>query len=70
MLPYLPLRLKLRAEATVNKARLRQLNLLEEKTNQLLPKEIQLEALDLLVELLNSVIPALVEETNNEQDHE
>jgi hypothetical protein len=49
----------LRREASVTEARLRQLSLLEEKVKTQLPPEVEAKALELLVQLLIEVIPAL-----------
>jgi hypothetical protein len=53
----------------MNEVKPRQLKLLERKAQSLLPKEAETEVLDLLVQLLKSVIPALAGGSNDEQDH-
>lgn len=69
MLPYRPRPLKCQAEATVNEVKLRQLSLLETSRYQQLPKEVEAEALDLLVHLLIAVIPSIEEGGHDEQDN-
>jgi hypothetical protein len=59
----------LNAEASVNEARLRQRNLLDEGRRDPLPKKIEEHALELLVQLLVAVIPALEEGGRDEQNH-
>jgi len=56
-------------ERPVNEARLRQLSLLNAKPHKPIPKEIEAEALELLAQLLISIIPAIDGEKLDEQDH-
>lgn len=49
----------LKTEASVTEARLRQLSLLEEEVKTQLPPEVEAKALELLMQLLIEVIPAL-----------
>jgi hypothetical protein len=59
MVPYCRRVLRLTAEATVQETRLRQLSLLERSSNTSIPIEIEEKALELLVQMLISVIPAI-----------
>jgi hypothetical protein len=59
----------LSAEARVNEARLRQRSLLQEGSHEPLPKKIEEQALELLVQLLIAVIPAIEEGRRDEQNH-
>jgi hypothetical protein len=54
----------------VNEARLRQRSLLDEGSKQSLPKEIEEQTLELLVQLLITVIPAIQEGNRDEQNHQ
>lgn len=49
----------LRTEARVTEARLRQLSLLESEAKTQLPLEVEVRTLELIVQLLIEVIPAL-----------
>jgi hypothetical protein len=62
--------LKLQAEATMNEAKLRQRSLLEDADRKPLPQEIEAKALELLVQMLIAVIPAIDGGRRDEQDHE
>ena len=68
MLPYLRPVLTLRVEATVQEKKLRQLSLLERSSNTKIPKEIEAQALELLVQMLLSVVPAIEGGQVDEQD--
>jgi hypothetical protein len=57
-------------ERTVNEARLRQLSLLNAKSNKPIPKEIEAKAIELLAQLLISVISAIDGGKRDEQNHE
>jgi hypothetical protein len=57
-----------KGEAAVKEARLRQLSLLERRPETKIPQEAEAKALDLLVQLLISVIPAIEGGRGNEQD--
>lgn len=54
----------------MNEAKLRQRSLLEHAESTPLPQEIEAKALELLVQMLIAVIPAIDGEKRNEQDHE
>ena len=54
----------------MNEAKPRQRSLLEKNLDEELPKEITGKAVDLLVQLIAAVIPALGRGNNDEQDHE
>jgi hypothetical protein len=62
--------LRLNAEASVNEARLRQRSLLTEGLHEPLPKKVEEQALDLLVQLLIDVALAIEEGRGDEQDHQ
>ena len=49
----------LKAEATMREEKLRQLSLLERGSNTEIPREIEEKALDLLVQMLIAIIPAI-----------
>lgn len=53
----------------MNEAQLRQLSLLDEAPQKSLPKNIEEQVLDLLVQLLIGVLPALEEGSHDEQNH-
>jgi hypothetical protein len=53
----------------VNEARWRQRSLLDESLHEPLPKKVEEEAFELLVQLLIAVIPAIEEGRRDEQDH-
>jgi hypothetical protein len=53
----------------VNEARLWQLSLLDEGPQKSLPKDIEDQALELLVQLLIGLIPTLEEGSHDEQNH-
>jgi hypothetical protein len=53
----------------VKKARLQQLRLLDEGQQKSLPKDIEDQALELLVQLLISVIPALEEGSHDDKNN-
>jgi hypothetical protein len=53
----------------VIEARLRQRSLLPEEHSEPLTKEVEAKALELLVELLIALIPAIHGERADEQDH-
>lgn len=57
-----------KAEAAVKEAKLRQLSLLERRPETTIPQEIEAKALDLLVQLLRSLIPAIEGGRGDEQD--
>ena len=57
-----------KAEAAVKEAKLRQLSLLERRPETKIPQEIEARALDLLVQLLISLIPAIEGGRGDEQD--
>jgi hypothetical protein len=57
-----------KAEAAVKEAKLRQLSLLERRPETKIPEEIKAKALDLLVQLLIAVIPAVEGGRDDEQD--
>jgi len=57
-----------KAEAAVKEARLRQLSLLDRRPETKIPQEIEAKALDLLVQLLIAVIPAVEGGRDDEQD--
>jgi hypothetical protein len=52
----------------VKEARLRQLSLLDRRPETKIPQEIEAKALDLLVQLLIAVIPAVAGGRDDEQD--
>jgi len=52
----------------VKEAKLRQLSLLERRLETKIPQEIEAKALDLLVQLLIAVIPAVEGGRDDEQD--
>jgi hypothetical protein len=52
----------------VKEARLRQLSLLDRRPETKIPQEIETKALDLLVQLLIAVIPAIERGRDDEQD--
>ena len=54
----------------MNEARLRQRSLLDEGSHEPLPKKIEEQALELLVQLLIAVIPAIEEGSHDEQDQQ
>lgn len=54
----------------MNEARLRQLSLLNEKPYKQIPKEIEAEALELLAQLLISIISTIDGGKRDEQNHE
>jgi hypothetical protein len=58
----------LKAEASVNEARLRQRSFLDEGLYEPLPKKIEDQALALLVQLLLAVVPAIEEGSRDEQN--
>ena len=68
MLPYRRQVRTLKVEATVQEKRLRQLSLLERSSNTNIPKEIEAKALDLLVQMLILVIPAIERGEVDEQN--
>ena len=69
MLPYRRRVRTGKAEAAVVKeAKLRQLSLLERRPETKIPQEIETKALDLLVQLLLAVIPAIEGGRDDEQD--
>jgi hypothetical protein len=53
----------------VNDVTRRQLSLLEYKTYQALPKEVEADVIDLLVQLLIAVTPKIKQGGDDEQDH-
>lgn len=54
----------------MHEARARQMSLLEQvQPHQPIPKELEKEALELLVELFVSMIPIIEGENSDEQDH-
>jgi len=57
-----------KTEAAVKEAKLRQLSLLERRLETKIPQEIEAKALDLLVQLLIAVIPAVEGGRDDEQD--
>ena len=57
-----------KAEAAVKEAKLRQLSLLERRPETKIPQEIEAKALDLLVQLLISLIPAIEGGRGDDQD--
>ena len=57
-----------KAEAAVKEAKLRQLSLLERRPETKIPQETEAKALDLLVQLLISLIPAIEGGRGDEQD--
>ena len=57
-----------KAEAAVKEAKLRQLSLLERRPETKIPQEVEAKALDLLVQLLISLIPATEGGRVDEQD--
>jgi hypothetical protein len=57
-----------KAEAAVKEAKLRQLSLLERRPEAKIPQEVEAKALDLLVQLLISLIPAIEGGRVDEQD--
>jgi hypothetical protein len=57
-----------KAEAAVKEAKLRQLSLLERRPETKIPEEIEAKALELLVQLLISLIPAIEGGRDDEQD--
>jgi hypothetical protein len=57
-----------KAEAAVKEAKLRQLSLLERRPETKIPQEVEAKALDLLVQLLISLIPAIEGGRVDEQD--
>jgi hypothetical protein len=59
MVPYRRQVRTLKAEATVQEKKLRQLSLLERGSNTKIPKEIEEKALELLVQMLIAIIPAI-----------
>jgi hypothetical protein len=54
----------------MNEARLRQRSLLDEGLSEPLPKKVEEEALELLVQLLIAVVPAIEEGSRDEQNHQ
>jgi hypothetical protein len=54
----------------MNEAKLRQRSLLEDADREPLPQEIEAKALELLVQMLIAVIPAIDGGRRDEQDHE
>jgi len=68
MLPYRRQVRTLKAEATVQEKRLRQLSLLERSSNTQIPKEIEAKVLELLVQMLILVIPAIERGAVDEQN--
>lgn len=54
----------------MNEAKLRQRRLLEDAESKPLPQGLEAKALELLVQMLIAVIPAIDGERRNEQDHE
>ena len=69
MLPYRRRVCTGKAEAAVVKeAKLRQLSLLERRPETKIPQEVEAKALDLLVQLLISLIPAIEGGGDDEQD--
>lgn len=68
MLPYRRRVRTLKAEATVQEKKLRQLSLLERSSDSKIPKENEAKALDLLVQMLIAVIPAIEGGKVDEQD--
>jgi hypothetical protein len=68
MLPYRRQVRTLKAEATVQEQKLRQLSLLERSSNTKIPKKIEAKALELLVQMLLSVVPAIEGGEVDEQD--
>jgi hypothetical protein len=69
MLPYRRRVRRGKAEAAVVKeAKLQQLSLLERRPETQIPQEIEARALDLLVQLLIAVIPAVEGGRDDEQD--
>ena len=69
MLPYRRRVRTRKAEAAVKEAKLRQLSLLERRPETKIPQEIEAKALELLVQLLIAVIPAIEGGQDDEQDH-
>jgi hypothetical protein len=69
MLPYRRELRRLNAEATVNESKLRQLSLLEVRPSNPLAKQVEEKALELLVQLLLVVLPAIDGGRRDEQDH-
>ena len=59
---------RLQAEATVKAVRQRQLSLLEKDSNSKIPSQIEEKALELLVQLLIAVIPAVAAGEDHEQN--
>jgi hypothetical protein len=57
-----------KAEAAVKEAKLRQLSLLERRPETKIPQEVEAKALNLLVQLLISLIPAIEGGRVDEQD--
>jgi hypothetical protein len=68
MLPYRRQVRTLKAEATVQETKLRQLSLLERSSKTKIPKEIEAKALDLLVQMLTTLIPAIEKGEVDEQN--
>jgi hypothetical protein len=68
-LPYRRELRRLNAEATVNESKLRQQSLLEVRPSNPLAKQVEEKALELLVQLLLVVLPAIDGGRRDEQDH-
>jgi hypothetical protein len=69
MLPYRRrVRMGKAEAAVVKEAKLRQLSLLERRPETRIPQEIEAKALDLLVQLLIAVMPAIEGGRDDEQD--
>jgi hypothetical protein len=68
MLPYRRRVRTGKAETAVKEAKLRQLSLLERRPETKIPQEVEAKALDLLVQLLIAVIPAVEGGRDDEQD--
>jgi hypothetical protein len=69
-LPYRRELLGLETEATVNEAKFRQRGLLEDGDSKPFPQEIETKVLELLVQMLVAVIPAIDGGRRDEQDHQ
>ena len=54
----------------MNEARLRQRSLLDEGLHEPLPKKVEEQAFELLVQLLIAVVPAIEAGGRDEQDHQ
>jgi len=61
--------LKQEMEAMVKQAKLRQLSLLQDADCQQIPKTLHAEVLELLTQLLLSIVPEIEKGENDEQDH-